>query len=246
MSRFKISNQIFTLGLDAQEISIYAYLCSLPSLQNTLDDRSTVRVKQSTIAQKCGFKAVQTVSKVISRLADKGLVEPLRRSVKANRHKGTYSYAIKQLPTDSCYFFVDRHIFGKLSPRQMLIYLFICKMYSPKLNDSWNSYSDIAAQTGMKRELVIQTINELVELKLITRCHRKAQENRHMFVDNHYQIIFWVRGTLKGKKKVRLYCEYSHTGSLHSRQSKTYNNHSTFLLKCQEEMRYFLMVRGSP
>ncbi len=246
MSQFKISNQIFTLGLDAQEISIYAYLCSLPSIQNTLDGKSTVRVKQTTIAQKCGFKAVQTVSKVICRLAEKGLVEPLGRSVKANRHKGTYAYTVKQLPTDSCYFFVDRHIFGKVNPRQMLIYLFICKMYSPTLHDSWNSYKDIAAQTGMKREMVIQTINELVGLKLITRCHRKARENRHMFVDNHYQIIFWVRGTFKGKKKVRLYSQYNRTGSLHSRQSKTYNNHSTILLKCQEEMRYFLMVRGSP
>lgn len=33
MSRYKLSNQIFNLGLDAQEISVYAYLCSLPTSQ---------------------------------------------------------------------------------------------------------------------------------------------------------------------------------------------------------------------
>ena len=36
MSLFKLSNQIFQLGLDAQEVSVYAYLCSLPTAQHTI------------------------------------------------------------------------------------------------------------------------------------------------------------------------------------------------------------------
>lgn len=63
MSKFTLSNQIFNLGLDSKELSVYAYLCSLPSFQNTLSGAATVRVKQATIALKCGIKAVQTVSK---------------------------------------------------------------------------------------------------------------------------------------------------------------------------------------
>ena len=31
MSLFRLSNYIFELGLDAQELSVYAYLCSLPT-----------------------------------------------------------------------------------------------------------------------------------------------------------------------------------------------------------------------
>ena len=151
MSQFKLANQIMTLGLDAQEMSVYAYLCSLPSLQDMLDGSATVYVKQSTIAYNCCIRATQTIAKIIARLTDKGLVEPVKRAVKANRHKGTYTYAVKHLPLDGGYFFVERKVFGMLSPRQMMIYLFLCKSYSTKLNICWNSYNDIAEQTGMKR-----------------------------------------------------------------------------------------------
>lgn len=248
MSRFKISNQIFSLGLDAQEISIYTYLCSLPSLQDTLDGESTVHVKQATIAQNCGIKAAQTVSKVISRLTEKGLVEPLRRSVKANHHKGTYIYIVKKQPTISSYFFVDRHIWGRLIPRQMMIYLFICKCFSPTLHDSWNSYNDIAHQTGMKREMVIQTINELTKMRLIVRCKRKSRTNRKVYVDNHYQVVFFIRGRIRKKvrKKVRLYCEYNHTDRQLLNSYYVQYNNSTVLRKSQEIAQHFFQCRGSP
>ena len=214
MSRFKISNDIFALGLTASELTVYAYMSSLPSMQDTLDGKATITVKQSTIAQNCGIKAVQTVSKVITMLSEKGLVEPIQRH-KRNGYKGTYIYNVKKLPTNDSFFFVDRSIFGKLIPRQMMIYLFICKAYSNEIHDSWNSYNDISQQTGMKRETVIQTIAELEAMKLIRRNKRKSRENRRVFVDNHYFLIIYVRGTIRkhGKKIARMYCEYIRTGS---------------------------------
>ncbi len=216
MSSYKLSNQIFELGLDAQELSIYAYLCSIHSVQQSITGETVISVKQSTIAQNCGIRSVQTVARILSRLTARGLTERIQRSVKANRHKGTYSYAVKELSLDGGWFFVDRHIFGQLVPRQMLIYLFLCKAYSTKIGDSWNSYNDIAAQTGMKRESVIRTINELSKLRLIVRCRRKSRENKRVFVDNHYQIVFFVRGSIrkKCKKRVRLHAQYNRTNDL--------------------------------
>lgn len=72
MRNIKLSNKIFDLGLSAKELSIYAYLCSLPNDYPTFEG-AAVKVKQSTIAQKCGIKAVQTVAKVISTLQQKVL-----------------------------------------------------------------------------------------------------------------------------------------------------------------------------
>lgn len=246
MSRYKMSNQIFSLGLDVQEISVYTYLCSIRSDQSTITGEDTVKVKQSTIAQNCGIKAVQTVAKIIARLTDKGLVEPLKRSVKANHHKGTYIYAVKKLPADSSYFLVDRHIFGKLVPRQMMVYLFICKSYSIVLQDSWNSYNDIAAQIGMKRELVIQTVNELVQMHYIVRCRRRSRENNKVYVDNHYQVIFFVQGRIRKKsiKMVRLHAQYNRTGQL-VKSYQTQLHDTTSERKCQEVFQNFL-CRGSP
>jgi DNA-binding MarR family transcriptional regulator len=168
-------------------------MSSLPSLQDTLDGKATITVKQTTIAQNCGIKAVQTVSKVLTALTAKGLVEPIKRNTKRNGHKGTYIYTVKKLPTNDSFFFAERRVFRKLIPRQMMIYLFICKAYSTEIHDSWNSYNDIAAQTGMKRETVIDTIAELEELKLIRKGKRKAKVNRRIYVDNHYILILYIK-----------------------------------------------------
>lgn len=248
MSRCKFSNQIFELGLDAQELSVYAYLCSIHSRQQTITGENVVCVKQSTIAQNCGIRSMQTVARILTRLTEKGLTEPIRRSVKINRHKGTYSYAVKQLSLDGGWFFVDRHIFGQLIPRQMAVYLFLCKAYSIKLGDSWNSYNDIAAQIGMKRENVIQTVNDLVEMQLIVRCRRKSKENKRVFVDNHYQIIFFIRGRIrkKCKKIVRLHSQYNRTNCQLLRLTLKHTYYNTLSAKCQENLRNFFSVRGSP
>lgn len=246
MRNIKLSNQIFEKGLNAKELSIYAYLCSLPS-DYPMFDGTAVKVKQSTIAQKCGIKATQTVAKVIDSLAKKGLVEPVKRSVKANGHKGTYIYTIRKLPTTDSYFFVDFSVFGKLVPRQMMIYLFICKSFSMQLRDCWNSYNDISKQTGMKRETVIQTIAELESMKLIRKSKRKARNNRRVYVDNHYIIIFYVQGRIrKCKKRVRMYCEYTRTTLLIDNSPLIAYNSSTKKLVCQEIYSDYFYNRGSP
>lgn len=248
MSRYKLSNRIFDLGLDAQELSVYAYLCSIHSGKMTITGETVVCVKRSTIAQNCGIRSVQTVTRILSRLTDKGLTEPLSRSVKANHHKGTYSYAVKQLSLDGGWFFVDRHVFGRLVPRQMLIYLFLCKAYSTELCDSWNSYNDIAMQTGMKRELVIQTVNELAGMNLIVRCRRKSRENKRVFVDNHYQIVLFVRGHIRKscKKIVRLYSQYNRTNGHLLRMPFNSIHYITLSADCQDKSGTFFSVRGSP
>ncbi len=203
MSVFRLSNGIFTLGLSAQEITVYAYLCSLPGNGYTITGATVITVKQRTVAVNCGMKSPVTVSRTIDRLRQKGLVEHLERSKKANGQRGTYSYAVTVQRTDKGYFTVDRRVFGLLSPRQMLVYLFLCKSFSTVLHDCWNSYNDIAAQIGMKRESVVQIIGELVDVGLIVRMQRRSRENRRVFVDNHYSIVRFETGHIHGRMSVQ-------------------------------------------
>ena len=199
MSLFRLNNKIFSLGLDAQELSVYAYLCSLPASGFTLQGGNIVTVKQRTIAVNCGIRSPVTVAKTIDRLRETGLVDYLERQYKANGHRGAYWYAVTKHPTDNGFFMVDRHVFGMLVPRQMLVYLFLCKSFSTVLHDCWNSYNDIAEQIGMKRESVIQTIRELVELGLIVRIQRRSKENRRVYVDNHYSIVRFEVGHIRAQ-----------------------------------------------
>ena len=199
MSLFRLCNHIFELGLEAQELSVYAYLCSLPASGSTLQGATVVSVKQRTIAANCGIKSPVTITKIIDRLREKGLVDYLERNMKANGHHGTFCYAVTKQQTDASYFTVDRHIFGRLIPRQMLVYLFLCKSFSTVLQDCWNSYNDIAAQIGMKRETVVQTVRELVGLGLIVRMQRRSKENRRVYVDNHYSVVRFEVGHIRAR-----------------------------------------------
>lgn len=246
MNMFKISNNIFNLGLNAQEISVYTYLCSLPS-DTPMIDGDIIKVKQATIAKNCGIKAVQTVSKVITRLKEKGLAEPYTRIIKDNHQKGTYLYKVKKLSVKNSFFSVDRHIFGKLTPNQMMIYLFISKAYSIKLGYCWNSYNDISKQTGMKRETVIKAINELVKEHFIIRSRHKSRDNKKVFVDNHYSIVPFVHLKIKRKaKKLRL-SSTQKNNRIKSINSQLYvNNLSTKLLNCQDSFCFSFSIRGSP
>ena len=199
MSLFRLSNDIFKCELNAQELSVYAYLCSLPASGSTLQGAAVVSVKQRTIAANCRIKSPVTIAKTIDRLCEKGLVDYLERNKKANGHHGTYCYAVTKQQTDSGFFTVDRHIFGMLIPRQMLVYLFLCKSFSTVLQDCWNSYNDIAAQIGMKRETVVQTVRELAGLGLIVRMQRRSRENRRVYVDNHYSIVRFEFGHIRAR-----------------------------------------------
>ncbi len=199
MSLFKLSNHIFKLGLDAQELGVYAYLCSLPAAGFTLQGAAVISVKQRTIAANCGIKSPVTIAKTIDRLREKRLVDYLERNKKANGHHGTYCYAVTKQQTDTSFFMVDRHVFGMLVPRQMLVYLFLCKSFSTVLHDCWNSYNDIAEQIDMKREAVVKTIRELVGLGMIVRMQRRSKENRRVYVDNHYSIVRFEVGHIRIK-----------------------------------------------
>lgn len=244
MSLFKLSNQIFALGLDAQEMSVYAYLCSLPASATTMTDASVISVKQTTIGQHCGIKSPTTVSRIMDRLYEKGLAEPLERAKRAAK-LGTYKYAVTKQSLHDGYFFVERKVFGQLVPRQMFIYLFMCKAYSPKIGRCWNSYNDIAEQTGMKRESVIQTVNELVKGHFITRTRRKSVTDKRVFIDNVYQIVRYVKGRIT-KKVVRLYRQYNRTSGLPLNKALTLLKYSRNERICQVGNIKFSKGRGSP
>ena len=236
MSIFRLSNDIFALGSNAQEIAVYAYLCSLFPIAATLQGGIVVSVKQRTIAVNCGMKSPVIVSRTIDRLRQKGLVEYLERSTKENGQRGTYSYAVTVQQTDKGYFMVDRRVFGMLTPRQMLVYLFLCKSFSTVLHDCWNSYNDIAAQIGMKRESVVQIIGELVAAGLIVRMQRKARENRRVFVDNHYLIVCFTAGHIRRKMpRQYLASAFVLTDYFHDNRKV-----------CSVQSLFFMPVRGSP
>lgn len=244
MSHFKLSNKILDLGLTTSELHVFTYLCSIHSTTSTLLG-DLVKVKQATIAEKCLINKVDTVSNIISRLMQKGLIQRIIRTRKADGNKGTNSYILNKPSLTGGYFYVDRFNFnGLLNSRQMRMFLFMSRSYNNKLDYCWNSYADISKQLGIKRSDAIATIKELIELHVITKKRTKSRDNYKIFVDNHYSIIFKVAHKrisrkIKARKKLHFLHKCSHMlKRVHNCCEKYYsfqNYNITISNQCQQE-----------
>lgn len=190
---FKLSNDILDTGLTPNELKVAVYLYSCIYYGNC-----TVQIKQSTIAQKCGIKKVETVSNIICRLQRKNVIEHVRRPHKRNGQLGTYIYRLKKIARKG-FFKVKRYILGKLTGVQLRMYLFICRAVTKK-NDMWNSFNDISRALKLGRNKVIAVINELVEMGLI--CKLKVLKKDGSYSDNHYSVSEpTVENNNQGKKE---------------------------------------------
>lgn len=207
MNLFKLSNRILDLKLTASELTVFAYLCSIRASKMLIGDM--VKVRQSVIAEKCGIKTSATVSRIIRSLQEKGFIDMIIPTEKANRMRSTNSYIIKKLSHSDGFFYVQKNIFcGRLNPRQIRVYLFIARSYSHKLGYCWNSYNDIAKQLGMKRTDVINTIKELTHSKFIRKICRHSHENKRVFVDNIYIIVMHGKNVIRKNCQKKLGCPF--------------------------------------
>lgn len=176
---FKLGNDILDCGLTPNELKVAVCLYSC-----VFGSHYIVKIKQKTIAEKCGIKKLETIANIICSLQRKGIIQSVSRRQKANGWLGTYIYRLKTIPSKG-YFKVKRYILGKLSNVQLRMYLFICRCLTKK-NDMWNSFNDIARALQIGRSKVISTINELVNLGFIRKFRILKKDGSYS--DNHYSI----------------------------------------------------------
>ncbi|MGN0551633.1 MAG: helix-turn-helix domain-containing protein [Acutalibacteraceae bacterium] len=182
---FKLSNNIFNYDLSATEITVLAALYSVYTHSHTA---VAVKIKQSTLAKKCGFKKSDTVSNAIGKLLRKGLILGAQRQLTQKGYPSTYIYILPRIDKNTGYFYISRKVFERrLTPVQMRMYLFIAKCIQAKTKTCWQSYNDISVKLGISRSSVIKTIKELVQFHLIAKIKIKKQDNSYS--DNHYVLL---------------------------------------------------------
>lgn len=249
MSRnlFKMPNDIFGGKLSAGEIKVLAALYSLRS-RSIYKGKKYIKVKLAVIARICGFSSERTVASAIAKLSMYGYIEEVRRYYSDYHKLGAYVYTLPVLSKN--YFFVDRQVFKhKLSSAQFRMYLFFCKAANSADRRSWNSFNDIADALKIKRTAVIQTIGELVTMKLIRKYRVKKKDGS--FSDNHYKVVslkFSHKFSRKRKRPCRsllrqgLYI----CNKLAYASSFTSVKHSSAFVKRKKGNSLFFTARGSP
>lgn len=204
---FRMNNNIFDVETDengktkprlsAIQMQVLAALYSIAPFkasQGTIDsvfDTYRVKVRQSVLAQNCNC-SVSTIKRAITGLIEKGYIEAKARCeyIKDNqRFLGTYTYFLPKIARKG-YFYVNRKALALLSKTQTRVYLFICKCIDSTKNfkSCWNSFNDIARQLKLHRNSVVQTIKELVELKVISKQHNKDEYIKDLYYDNFYSV----------------------------------------------------------
>lgn len=182
---FKMNSSIFDLAddkrLTATQFRVLAVLYSLRH-----NNSSTVTVRQSVLAQKCGYSTTATIGRAVAQLLKKGLIVSAGRKIRNGKFLGTYTYQLLPIAKKG-YFFVSNKALALLTAAQTRMYLFLCKCARSKTHDLWNSYSDIAKALKLKRNAVVCTIKELVKLKIVGKRHTVKQDGS--FTDNTYTII---------------------------------------------------------
>ena len=197
MPYFRMNNEILDLGLTPNEIkvAVYLYSCVFKNCfavqikQSTIAEKCgincfAVQIKQSTIAEKCGIKREETVGSIVCKLQRKGIIERVKRPVRANGRLGTYIYKLRSVSHNG-YFKVYRYILGKLTGVQLRMYLFVCRAVTKK-NDMWNSFNDISRALQISKNKIVSVIKELVELGFIIKT--KVMKKDGSYSDNHYSI----------------------------------------------------------
>lgn len=246
----KISNKLLDLELTNTELSVITYLATIHTNVISKNGTAWIRVKQSTIAQKCAIKSVQTAGRVISSLIDKGLIWRSVRVIKSDNKSGTTCYALSLPSPEDGYFMLDRKaINGTLVPRQLRVYLHICRCIDNSIGYCWNSYNDLAKIIGMKRSDVIQTISELCELHYISKQRIKHRENRRVFADNHYAVIIYIAPKLYRRNKKIEAALYAISGNFCKNNIYTDLYYTSIGKHCQDifgNLRSFSLSRGSP
>ena len=179
MPYFRMNNEILDLGLTPNEIKVAVYLYSC-----VFNNCFSVQIKQSTISEKCGIKRIETVGNIICKLQRKGIIEHVKRFVRANGRLGTYIYKLKSVAHNG-YFKVYRNILGKLTGVQLRMYLFVCRAVMKK-NDMWNSFNDISRALQISKNKIVSVIKELVQLGFIRKM--KVLKKDGSYSDNHYSI----------------------------------------------------------
>lgn len=116
-------------------------------------------------------------------------------------------YTLKLPKASKGYFSVQRQILNEqLTPAQLRAYLFICRSLSPSLGRCWNSYNDLAKILGTSRSKAIELVAQLVKKNVIIKQKIKTRQNRRVYGDNHYTVVYYVshrriRKRNQGKKQ---------------------------------------------
>lgn len=236
---FAVPNIIATSDkLTASERAVATYLFSLAHHSKIMMNMEfLVKVKQSTIAERCGI-STKTVSRTIDKLLRLGIIIKKMRTVKANRHLSTYIYVLRCPKAWDKFFYCDSKIIKLLSRSTLRTYLLCCKCANSKAS-FFKSYSDLSKLIGIRRSEVIRVVKELVAMGILSVKKRKTKVGD--YTENLYRLDLFNN---KRKKRVLAPQPRKAKGTKTLNSNSIIINYKLFVKSFGIKKRFFYFLRG--
>ncbi len=187
MNYFKIPNNIFGLGLKANELVVLTYLCSIHQAEN----QNYAVAKYEAIAQACGYASSDSAQSVIHSLEQKGFITIVPRHNMFTGVTLANGYIVNLPACDNGYFKVDRDKFRIIAARAgttaAAIYLYILRCMN-NTKAAFPSLSNIRDNVHLTIATIVKKIRELQEQLLLHKQNRHKLDGS--FTHNLYTLLF--------------------------------------------------------
>ena len=170
------------------------------------NDKNSIKVKQATVAARCGNIDVRSVQNACDTLIAEGIIER-DRTIRPDRTYGTYTYTLPEqtgsytyIPKQAISIILNaRNISNRLKSTLMRLYAILAMNRENYSNKFFKSYKGISAALCVSEKRAVNLVDILCKLRVLHKYLRKTKCGD--YTHNRYYVSIFVTGTIKRKRR---------------------------------------------
>lgn len=167
--------------------------------------KNTFKVRQATVAARCGGIEVRSVQLACDTLVAEGIIER-DRTIRADRSYGTYTYTLPEQTGSYTYIsaqaikiIMNADVSNRLKATLLRLYALCAMQRENYSNKFFKSYKGISAALCVSERRAVELVDILCKLRLLHKYLRKTK--RGDYTHNRYYVSIFVTGTIKRKRR---------------------------------------------
>ncbi len=167
--------------------------------------KNTFKVRQATVAARCGGIKVRNVQLACDTLVAEGIIES-DRTIRADRTYGTYTYTLPEhtgsytyISAQAIKIIMNADVSNRLKATLLRLYALCAMQRENYSNKFFKSYRGISAALCVSEKRAVDLVDILCDLGVIHKYLRKTKKGD--YTHNRYYVSVFVTGTIKKKRR---------------------------------------------
>lgn len=196
------NNIIKNSKLKGAAFTVALYLYALRGAKR----KSTFKVRQATVAARCGGIEVRSVQLACDTLIAEGIIER-DRTIRPDGTYGTYTYTLPKQTGSYTYISKQaisiilnaQNISNRLKSTLMRLYAILAMYRKSHTNKFFKSYKGISAALCVSEKRAVDLVDILCKLRVLHKYLRKTKCGD--YTHNRYYVSIFVTGTIKKRRQ---------------------------------------------